>query len=163
GTGKTRQTVSSAFGDDAAEIVSKLFSAEATVIAVKSPLKIAVAGLGTVGAGTLQLLDRQADLLAQRAGRRMAVVAVPARARRRRDTGDQDPARGSGRKPARAGLRHSQRDLQLYPNDDAPDRARILRSARRGSKARLCRSRSELRHRRHRRRAQARDPGERRV
>jgi len=50
---------------------------------VKSPLKIAVAGLGTVGAGTLQLLDRQADLLAQRAGRRMVVVAVSARDRRR--------------------------------------------------------------------------------
>jgi homoserine dehydrogenase len=63
--------------------LSKLVPAEATVIVVKSPLKIAVAGLGTVGAGTLQLLDRQADLLAQRAGRRMVVVAVSARDRRR--------------------------------------------------------------------------------
>jgi homoserine dehydrogenase len=50
---------------------------------VKPPLKIAVAGLGTVGAGTLQLLDRQAELLAQRAGRRIVVVAVSARDRRR--------------------------------------------------------------------------------
>jgi homoserine dehydrogenase len=50
---------------------------------VKPPLKIAVAGLGTVGAGTLQLLDRQADLLAQRAGRRIVVAAVSARDRRR--------------------------------------------------------------------------------
>jgi homoserine dehydrogenase len=50
---------------------------------VKSPLKIAIAGLGTVGAGTLQLLDRQADLLAQRAGRRLIVAAVSARDRRR--------------------------------------------------------------------------------
>jgi homoserine dehydrogenase len=50
---------------------------------VKSPLKIAIAGLGTVGAGTLQLLDRQADLLARRAGRRIIVVAVSARDRRR--------------------------------------------------------------------------------
>ena len=50
---------------------------------MKPPLKIAVAGLGTVGAGVLQLLDRQADLLAQRAGRRIIVVAVSARDRRR--------------------------------------------------------------------------------
>ncbi|HKM69454.1 MAG TPA: homoserine dehydrogenase, partial [Stellaceae bacterium] len=50
---------------------------------MKPPLKIAVAGLGTVGAGTLQLLDRQAELLAQRAGRRIIVAAVSARDRRR--------------------------------------------------------------------------------
>jgi homoserine dehydrogenase len=50
---------------------------------VKPPLKVAVAGLGTVGAGILQLLDRQAELLAQRAGRRIVVSAVSARDRRR--------------------------------------------------------------------------------
>ena len=50
---------------------------------VKPPLKIAVAGLGTVGAGTLQLLQRQAELLAARAGRRIVVSAVSARERRR--------------------------------------------------------------------------------
>ena len=50
---------------------------------MKPPLKVAVAGLGTVGAGILQLLDRQAELLAQRAGRRIVVSAVSARDRRR--------------------------------------------------------------------------------
>lgn len=50
---------------------------------MKPPLKIAVAGLGTVGAGTLQLLERQADRLAERAGRRIVVSAVSARDRRR--------------------------------------------------------------------------------
>jgi len=50
---------------------------------VKPPLKIAVAGLGTVGAGTLQLLERQADRLALRADRRIVVTAVSARDRRR--------------------------------------------------------------------------------
>ncbi len=50
---------------------------------VKPPLKIAVAGLGTVGAGTLQLLQRQAELLAERSGRRIVVAAVSARDRRR--------------------------------------------------------------------------------
>jgi homoserine dehydrogenase len=44
---------------------------------------IAVAGLGTVGAGTLQLLQQQAEPLAARAGRRLIVAAVSARDRRR--------------------------------------------------------------------------------
>ncbi len=46
-------------------------------------LRIAVAGLGTVGAGVLALLHRNADVLAQRCGRPLAVVAVSARDRRR--------------------------------------------------------------------------------
>ena len=50
---------------------------------MKPPFKIAIAGLGTVGSGMLQLLDRQADLLTQRAGRRIVVAAVSARDRRR--------------------------------------------------------------------------------
>ena len=50
---------------------------------VKPPLKIAVAGLGTVGAGTLKLLQDQAELLAERGGRRLVVGAVSARDRRR--------------------------------------------------------------------------------
>jgi homoserine dehydrogenase len=50
---------------------------------VKPPLKIAVAGLGTVGAGTLKLLQDQAELLAERSGCRIIVTAVSARDRRR--------------------------------------------------------------------------------
>jgi homoserine dehydrogenase len=50
---------------------------------MKPALKIAVAGLGTVGGGTLQLLERQAEPLALRAGRRIVVAAVSARDRRR--------------------------------------------------------------------------------
>jgi homoserine dehydrogenase len=46
---------------------------------LRSSFKIAVAGLGTVGAGTLQLLQRQADRLAVRAGRPIVVTAVSAR------------------------------------------------------------------------------------
>lgn len=43
-----------------------------------SPLKIAIAGLGTVGGGTVELLTEQADLLAGRAGRRLEIVAASA-------------------------------------------------------------------------------------
>ena len=44
-------------------------------------LRIALAGLGTVGAGVVALLDRHGDLIARRAGRRIEVVAVSARDR----------------------------------------------------------------------------------
>lgn len=47
------------------------------------PLKIAVAGLGTVGAGVLTLLNRHAELIERRCGRRIVVAAVSARDRRR--------------------------------------------------------------------------------
>ena len=50
---------------------------------MNAPLRIAVAGLGTVGAGTLQLLQRQAEPLAVRAGRPLTVVAASARDRGR--------------------------------------------------------------------------------
>ena len=48
-----------------------------------TPLKIAIAGLGTVGTGTLQLLERNAALLERRGGRRIALAAVSARDKRR--------------------------------------------------------------------------------
>lgn len=46
-------------------------------------LKIAVAGLGTVGAGVVSLLARQGELIAMRCGRPVTVTAVSARDRTR--------------------------------------------------------------------------------
>ena len=46
-------------------------------------INIAIAGLGTVGTGTLQLLSRHAGLIEQRCGRRIRVAAVSARDRGR--------------------------------------------------------------------------------
>ena len=46
---------------------------------MSDPLRIGVAGLGTVGAGVLRLLAVQGDLLERRCGRRLEVVAVSAR------------------------------------------------------------------------------------
>ncbi|MFO6447038.1 homoserine dehydrogenase [Erythrobacter sp. NE805] len=46
-----------------------------------TPLRIAIAGLGTVGAGVIRLLDTNARLIAARAGRPIEVVAVSARDR----------------------------------------------------------------------------------
>lgn len=50
---------------------------------MSQPLNIAVAGLGTVGAGTLKVLTQQATLLEGRCGRPIRVVAVSARDRGR--------------------------------------------------------------------------------
>ena len=47
------------------------------------PLSVALAGLGTVGAGVLTLLRSNADIIAARAGRPIAVTAVSARDRTR--------------------------------------------------------------------------------
>lgn len=41
-----------------------------------APLRVGIAGLGTVGGGTWTVLQRNADLIGQRAGRAIAVVAV---------------------------------------------------------------------------------------
>ena len=47
------------------------------------PLRIGIAGLGTVGSSVVRLLADQATLLAQRAGRPLQIVAVSARDRNR--------------------------------------------------------------------------------
>lgn len=50
---------------------------------MKEDIRIGVAGLGTVGAGVLRLLERQASLLGERCGHRLVVTAVSARDRGR--------------------------------------------------------------------------------
>ncbi len=50
---------------------------------MSNSLKVALAGLGTVGAGVVKLLDANRDLIARRAGRPIEIVAVSARDRTR--------------------------------------------------------------------------------
>lgn len=50
---------------------------------MSKPLRIAIAGLGTVGAGVVRLLQAHHDLIAARAGRPLEIVAVSARDRAR--------------------------------------------------------------------------------
>jgi homoserine dehydrogenase len=48
-----------------------------------APLRIGLAGLGTVGAGVARMLQAHGDLIAARAGRRIEIAAVCARSRHR--------------------------------------------------------------------------------
>jgi homoserine dehydrogenase len=50
---------------------------------VNNPLKIALAGLGTVGGGVVKLLDANRDVITRRAGRPIEIVAINARDRTR--------------------------------------------------------------------------------
>lgn len=49
----------------------------------RPPLRIALAGLGTVGAGVIRLVEANAELIARRAGRPLQITAVSARDRTR--------------------------------------------------------------------------------
>ena len=48
-----------------------------------APLRLALAGVGTVGVGVVRIIQRHADLIAARAGRPLVIVAVSARDRSR--------------------------------------------------------------------------------
>jgi homoserine dehydrogenase len=47
------------------------------------PLRIALAGLGTVGTGVVKIVQSHPDLLARRAGRPVEITAISARSRHR--------------------------------------------------------------------------------
>ena len=47
------------------------------------PLRIGLAGLGTVGTGAVRMIQRHPELIAARAGRPVAITAISARSRRR--------------------------------------------------------------------------------
>jgi Homoserine dehydrogenase len=49
--------------------------------AATRPLRLAIVGLGTVGAGVIRLLETNRDLIARRAGRPIEVIAISARDR----------------------------------------------------------------------------------
>ena len=53
-----------------------------------APLRLGLAGLGTVGIGVVKIVQRQADLIAARAGRAVQITAVSARDRTRNRDAD---------------------------------------------------------------------------
>jgi homoserine dehydrogenase len=46
-----------------------------------APVRLGIAGLGTVGTGVVKIVQRQANLLARRCGRPVVITAVSARSR----------------------------------------------------------------------------------
>ena len=50
---------------------------------MSTPFRIGIAGLGTVGAGAVQILQTHGDTLAEKAGRTIEISAVSARDRDR--------------------------------------------------------------------------------
>ena len=57
-----------------------------------TPLKVGLAGLGTVGASVARLIDQQRSVLADKCGRPIEVVAVSARSRgKKRNLGRKSP------------------------------------------------------------------------
>lgn len=50
---------------------------------MSTPLRVGIAGLGTVGGGTLKILQQHVDLLAARTGRPIVISAISARDRRK--------------------------------------------------------------------------------
>ena len=87
------------------------------------PLRIAIAGLGTVGAGTINLLARHGGVLAQRCGRELVVTAVSARNRGR--ARDCDIAGYDWWDDAVAMARGAEADLviELVGGEDGPAKA----------------------------------------
>ena len=48
---------------------------------MSAPLRLGIAGLGTVGIGVVKIVQKHVDLLAARSGRPIAITAVSARVR----------------------------------------------------------------------------------
>jgi homoserine dehydrogenase len=61
---------------------------------MKPPLRIAIAGLGTVGGGVVQVLRTRAQELGERADRPLQLAMVSARDRNKRRVCDIDNIRG---------------------------------------------------------------------
>ncbi|MEP2236476.1 MAG: homoserine dehydrogenase [Alteripontixanthobacter sp.] len=84
------------------------------------PLKLALAGLGTVGVGVLDLLQQNRALIEARAGRSVEVVAVSARDRSRDRGVDLSPYRWCGDPRELAEVEHADIVVELVGGSDGP-------------------------------------------
>lgn len=96
------------------------------------PLKIAVAGLGTVGAATCKLLIGQAELIAARCGRRVELTAVSARSRGKDRGVDLSAARWYDDPAAMAAEADADVVVELIGGSEGPARATVEAALARG-------------------------------
>ncbi len=87
------------------------------------PLRIAVAGLGTVGAGTIELLHKHADSLTLKAGRPIVVTAVSARDKSKDRGVDLSGARWFDDAAVMAGEAEADVVVELIGGEDGPAKA----------------------------------------
>ena len=128
----------------------------------KSSVEAALAAGRPVVTANKALLAHHGVALAQARGDEQDHAVVRGGGRRRHPD-HQDAARGARRQPHQPHLRHPQRHLQLHPHAHAEGAAVLRRMPEGSAEARLCRGRSDLRHRRLRHRAQDRDPDQPRL
>lgn len=99
---------------------------------MSAPLKLAIAGLGTVGAGTIEVLSKQAALLEQRCGRPLQVTAVSARDRSRDRGVDLAPYRWFDDAVEMASRADADVVVELIGGSDGPAKALTEASIRAG-------------------------------
>jgi homoserine dehydrogenase len=85
-----------------------------------APLKVGLAGLGTVGASVVRLIERQRDALEARCGRPIAVVAVTARSREKPRDVDIGPFRWVANPVTLAGDREIDVFVELIGGEGDP-------------------------------------------
>lgn len=95
---------------------------------MNAPLRIGIAGLGTVGAGTLGLLAQHSELIANRCGRPLEVTAVTARDRRKNRPVDISKLRWFDDPLALAGEPGIDVVVELIGGADGPAKAIIERA-----------------------------------
>ncbi len=100
---------------------------------MSEPLKVGLAGLGTVGVGVLDLLRAHGELLARRAGREIVITAVSARSRGKK-RGDHDIAAFAWFDDPVALAREADIDvlLELIGGEDGPAKAAVEAALARG-------------------------------
>ena len=93
---------------------------------VTEPLRIGIAGLGTVGGGTLRLLETHGAAIAARCGRPIQVVAVSARDRNRDRGVDLSKIAWYDNTVELATLKNVDVVVELIGGSDGPAKARVL-------------------------------------
>lgn len=97
-----------------------------------NPLRIGIAGLGTVGSGVVRLLSEHAPLLAARAGRELKFVAVSARDKARKRSVDLSNATWVDDPVGLAALDQVDAVVELMGGDEGPARKLVEAALSRG-------------------------------
>ncbi len=99
--------------------------AVAEAAATAAPLRLGIAGLGTVGIGLVKIVQAHADLMALRTGRRIEISAVSARSRARNRSADISAYRWEDDPVALARRADVDVFVELVGGEDGPAKAAV--------------------------------------